>query len=83
MLRLLFALPHNVSFLWINVIASDSYRFRNIETVIASDSCHFSHIMAVISSGNYRSGNIRIIIASDSYRTKKMIIRKKNKVVTF
>jgi hypothetical protein len=68
--------------MWINVIASDSYRFRNIETVIASDSCHFSHIMAVISSGNYRSGNIRII-ASDSYRTKKMIIRKTNKVVTF
>jgi hypothetical protein len=51
--------------LYVIVIASHSYRLRNIGIVIVSDSYRFIHLDAIIALGN--TGNV---IASNKYTLK-------------
>jgi hypothetical protein len=46
-------LLRDASFLWIKIIASDSYLFRNIRTIIFSDSYHFNYRRAFVAFESY------------------------------
>jgi hypothetical protein len=49
----------NISLLWRDVIASESYRSANIKIIIASDSYCFNYMGGFISFVGYFSGNTK------------------------